>query len=666
MNAAPGTHPSPRELAAFGLGHLDDESRARIEQHVAECSACCQRLRAVPDDTLLARLRSAVTPQDATLAMSEISDVPSSQAIPAELADHPRYRIVRFLGAGGMGVVFQAIHRLMERPVALKLLSRSLTSEQRAVERFRQEVKAAARLAHPNIVAAHDAEQAGDMHFLVMEYVDGVSLAKLVESQGRLPIAHACNFIRQAALGLQHAHERGMVHRDIKPHNLMVTRQGQVKILDFGLARLGRAASPSHDGPVTGQEHQSGSITAVGTMLGTPDYIAPEQIFDSRSADIRSDIYSLGGTFYFLLAGHAPFPQGTLTDKIVSQRESSAPPVRELRDDVPQEVADIVAKMLAKNPAERYQTPAEVAKALARWAKPASSKSRHAAAANRPQQAWQESVGNPKPLADLLEQVLPPISANTRSPLALRTTRSGALRRIPSSAWIGFLGLIVVLTCWMTYRTLNSASDKGPTDDTRAITERNASQQPPVPANSTARARVPHVLYVLPHDDFWYPDYEPVRRKLEEQGWRVSVASSSSGQATPWPDGGGKAVPVDMLLSQVNPTDFDAVVFAGGRQIEFQEQPEPAKVAERLIHGMLSEGRFVAGICRGSAVLATAGVLQDVSATGHSSVREVLENARAKYCDRSVVVSGHIITGRDWTSAAEFAAELVRQIGSDR
>src|SRR5262249_11871361 len=156
----------------------------------------------------------------------------------AALAGHPRYRVLELLGVGGMGAVYKAEHLRMERTVALKVVNRSLTDNPAMVERFTREVKAAAKLAHPNIVTAFDADQAGDTHFLVMEFVEGVSLSRLVAEHGRLPVAEACDYVRQAALGLQHAFARGMVHRDIKPHNLMRTPEGQVKILDFGLARF--------------------------------------------------------------------------------------------------------------------------------------------------------------------------------------------------------------------------------------------------------------------------------------------------------------------------------------------------------------------------------------------------------------------------------------------
>ena len=233
--------------------------------------------------------------------------------LPEELNDHPRYRVVAALGAGGMGAVYRAEHRLMDRPVALKVIRGDLLGNEAMVERFRREVKSAARLAsHPNIVAAYDAEQAGETHMLVMEFIEGTDLARLVDRRGPLPVGEACEYARQAALGLQHAFEDGMVHRDIKPQNLMRTTRGQIKILDFGLARFASEVA-SHAG-----------VTAEGMILGSADYIAPEQIDDPHAADIRADIYSLGCTLYFLLAGRPPFPDGSLIQKLMAHREKTA------------------------------------------------------------------------------------------------------------------------------------------------------------------------------------------------------------------------------------------------------------------------------------------------------------------------------------------------------
>jgi WD40 repeat protein len=289
---------------------------------------------------------------------SDIPATPPAREVPAALVGHPRYRVVQLLGAGGMGAVYKAEHRLMERPVALKVINPNLVDEPAAVERFRREVRTAARLAHPNIVTALDAEQAGNTHFLVMEYVEGTDLAEVVRRKGPLPVAHACAYVRQAALGLQHAYERGMVHRDIKPHNLLLTRQGQVKILDFGLARFAREAGPATP------------LTAVNSMMGTPDYVAPEQANDARSADIRADIYSLGCTLYHLLTGRPPFGHLPLMGKLVAHVQEQPRPVTELRPEVPAEVAAVLERMLAKDPARRYPTPAAVAQALAPFARP--------------------------------------------------------------------------------------------------------------------------------------------------------------------------------------------------------------------------------------------------------------------------------------------------------
>ncbi len=294
---------------------------------------------------------------ETTLPGQPFSGSPTLPGLPRELHDHPRYRVVAILGTGGMGSVYRAEHRLMDRPVALKVIRGDLLGDSTLVERFRREVKAAARLgSHPNVVAAFDAEQAGETHLLVMEFIEGTDLARLVDRRGPLPVGEACEYVRQAALGLQHAFEDGMVHRDIKPQNLMRTTRGQVKILDFGLARFASEVS------------SQGGLTAEGAMLGTINYIAPEQIDDSRSADIRADIYSLGCTLYHLLAGRVPFPDGNLIQKAIAHQESAPVSLAELRADVRPKLARIVERMMAKKPAARFQTPGEVARALAPFA----------------------------------------------------------------------------------------------------------------------------------------------------------------------------------------------------------------------------------------------------------------------------------------------------------
>ncbi len=276
-----------------------------------------------------------------------------------------QYVLLERLGEGGMGQVFKAQHRHMGRVVALKLIRKEKLQSDAAVQRFFAEMRAAAQLSHPNIALAYDAGQAGNTHYLAMEYVEGADLAQLVKDRGPLPVAEACEYVRQAALGLQHAHDKGMVHRDIKPHNLLVTSsdgaggksagaaRAVVKILDMGLARS-----------IQGDFDKQRGLTQQGALIGTPDYLAPEQAVDSRAADIRADLYSLGCTLYFLLAGRPPFQAEMLTQLLLKHQMEEATPVEKLRPDVPAAVAAIVRRLMAKRPEQRFQTPAELAQAL--------------------------------------------------------------------------------------------------------------------------------------------------------------------------------------------------------------------------------------------------------------------------------------------------------------
>src|SRR6185436_16496467 len=219
MSASQLVHPDKDQLIAFGLGKLEIDEAAAIETHLNECSDCCDTLLNLKDDTFIGLLRESADQLTAPFGDGPVAD---QSGIPHELVDHPRYEISDLIGKGGMGLVFKAEHKLMNRTVALKVINQKLVRDEEAVRRFQREVQAAARLAHPNIVAAYDAEQAGNVHFLVMEYVDGVNLSEVIAPGKPLDIATACDYVRQVADGLQHAHTKGMVHRDIKPHNLMV------------------------------------------------------------------------------------------------------------------------------------------------------------------------------------------------------------------------------------------------------------------------------------------------------------------------------------------------------------------------------------------------------------------------------------------------------------
>ena len=357
-------HPSQDQLNAYNLGQLSPEETSAVENHINECEPCCETIISLStDDTFVGLLKEArESPTDQTLDHDSLgaSSFESTETIPRPLAEHPRYEVVSLVGKGGMGRVYQARHRMMDRSVALKVINREWILKPEVIDRFHREVKTAASLDHPNIVTSHDAEQAEDLHFLVMEFVDGVDLSDTVKQRGPLPIAEACDFIRQAAEGLQYAHDRGMVHRDIKPHNLMVTRDKVVKILDFGLASLTPQATP--DEPIS--EDADGNLTIAGAIMGTPDFISPEQALDARKVDGRSDIYSLGATLYHLLSGRVPFAEGSVMHKLKSHAQVEPDSLKTLRNDLPDELVTIVSKMMAKDPDERYLTPRKVADAL--------------------------------------------------------------------------------------------------------------------------------------------------------------------------------------------------------------------------------------------------------------------------------------------------------------
>lgn len=263
-----------------------------------------------------------------------------------------KYKVLSRIGSGGMGQVFLCEHKLMRRRVAVKVLPAAKAQDELARERFYREARAVAALDHPNIVHAYDIDQDDKLHFLVMEYVDGANLQDIVQKQGPLDVPHACHYVRQAALGLDHASHNGIVHRDIKPGNILIDRAGVAKILDMGLARFFN----DEDDPLTAELE--------GNVLGTADYLAPEQAIDSHGVDVRADIYSLGGTFYFLLTGRTPFGDGTVSQKLLWHANRQPKPIGEFRKGVPPDVEAIVFKMMAKSPDERYQTPADVARAL--------------------------------------------------------------------------------------------------------------------------------------------------------------------------------------------------------------------------------------------------------------------------------------------------------------
>jgi serine/threonine protein kinase len=360
-------HIDQNELEDYVLGKLPDVRDADIENHLIQCASCRNAAATVRTGDSLLRLLSSAYTNSAPLdrnsdpsvpPRSQFDGTPSSSSrsindvrsltideetipVPVELQNHPRYRVLRFIGHGGMGQVWLAEHLIMGRLVAIKLVRSDLTSRSELRERFQRELKSVARLHHPHIAIAYDAEEVGHSLFWVMEWIEGHSLIELLRS-GPLPIAKACEIAIGIARGLEHAHRHGLVHRDVKPSNIMISIDGVAKLLDFGLV----AATD-----------QSQAITSHGLLMGTPDYIAPEQAEDPRNTTARSDIYSLGCTLYHALSGHVPFQADSTLKKIDGHRFLKPPKIVGL----PSSLNSVLDRMISKAPCDRYVNMSEVA-----------------------------------------------------------------------------------------------------------------------------------------------------------------------------------------------------------------------------------------------------------------------------------------------------------------
>ncbi len=357
LNQTP-QHPANEELAAFALGK-EVANAETIAEHVANCARCETLIAKTPRDTFLAILNKAKPGESLTGAYAPKTNPPAADELPEELRQQTKYTFLKKLGGGGMGVVYLAEHNLMKRKVAVKLIPPELIGNPAVRERFLQEVVSAAALEHPNVVRAYSAEEFGPHMLFEMEFVDGKDLGAVVKSKGPLPVNFAVNYIRQAAQALQQGMLKGLVHRDIKPGNLMLTRAGSVKVADFGLAKFSRESEKGRDR----------SLTGANAMMGTPDYMAPEQARNAKTADIRADIYSLGCTFFYLLTGQPPFAGESIADLILKHWDDARPDVGLLRNDVPAELSQYIQRMMAKEPADRPQTPKEVVDWLAKFAK---------------------------------------------------------------------------------------------------------------------------------------------------------------------------------------------------------------------------------------------------------------------------------------------------------
>ena len=400
--------PTEAFLVSLGQAQLLDEAQ------LADVRSWVEEYR--PDPPLLAKeltRRGLLTP-------FQVKEIYKGRAKELTIGS---YQLVDLLGEGGMGRVFKAKHLRLGRDVALKVIRKEKLSNPVAVGRFRQEIHAAAQLSHPNVVMAFDAEEAeGGGLCLSMEYVEGTDLTKLIRANGPMPIPMACDAIRQAAIGLQHAFERGMVHRDVKPSNLLLTPRGQVKVLDLGLALL-------HEPNFAGGENAN-RVTQEGFVLGTPDFLAPEQAQNPTGVDIRADVYALGATLYYLVTGRVPYEGATPTEKMLKHVTEPPPSVLKYLPGAPPQLDQLIAWIMAKRPEDRPQTPAQVAMALTPFC-PVQQGSYPMPAAPMP-----SSMGYALPPQAMARPVLPaqPAAMNTipSQPPAMRAAAPPAFPAMPA------------------------------------------------------------------------------------------------------------------------------------------------------------------------------------------------------------------------------------------
>ena len=389
-----------------------------------------------------------------------------------------KYKLIEMLGRGGMGGVFLAHHTMMNRRVALKVVSKQIAQDQAALEQFLTEARAIAALDHPNIVRAYNVDCEEGRYYLVMEYVEGKNLQQLVEEEGPLDFSKVADYIRQAADGLAHAHQHNLVHCDIKPANLLVTQEGVVKILDLGLARL--AASPAE------KEKQTDP-----RIVGTVDYQAPEAAMGNQKVDGRADIYSLGCTMFFLLTGKPPFGEGALHERIVKHQTQPPPDIASLRPGTPKDLAAICRKMMAKKPADRFQSAEELSKLLARW-RPAQPKLRKAV----PLEESESPQTEPSPKASSpIEQTDTAGSVSTAKPaekdlsISKGTGAKGSVgTQLPAWVWIAggaaavvILGLAIALLVIFGTSSEPSTQAKAKKKPLTVRVEEEESFKPPIP-----------------------------------------------------------------------------------------------------------------------------------------------------------------------------------------
>lgn len=604
-------HPNQRQLARFLNGDLSAKNQAVMEQHLKKCNQCVARLSSVESDTLGDRLLEVGTYYDQSVASQKDATLDA-------LMDHDRYELLEHIGSGGMGDVYRARQRSMDRPVAIKVLKQSLFENDRAVARFHNEIKVAAKLNHPNIVHSYDAEVSKGLNLLVMELVEGDKLSDVVEERGPFNSAAAAKIGVEIAEGLKYASQQGMIHRDIKPQNIMLQPNQNLKITDFGLAKF-----------VLGEtEDTDGSLTLEGEVFGTPDYIAPEQIRDSGSADHRSDIYSLGCTLYFALTGHPPFAGFSVGEKLAGHLEKNATPLSELKPSLDQGLSAAIEKMMHKNPDNRFQSYDEISKAL----------------------------------ANVLDG---PLLAHSTLENSQATSTSGTgLQLSHTSRRLALVGGPIVVAMalwffgWIPIPFLNT-------------------NDPPNSREGKIKFAV-----VIPSRNAFHPEIEEITKSIAnyknaeleyiaDQAGRVKFSSKKR-------DAEPQRINVSRTLDKLDASDFDAVIFTGGWDGNSSADTvyafDPALNADAKVFAgsMMANRKPVGSICGGTVVLANAGLIRGKNVANCRYISdEIKENSggiwteKPRRDDQAVTVNdGLLVTGGNYINGPE-VIRLMMQLAEE-
>lgn len=602
-------HPCEADLAAYGRGQCDDGLEQEIERHILQCETCCQTLLSIPDDPLLERLGQRVATCDTDPAVGGVAPEtdagsllphPSIEIAELEslLRDHPKYKLVRRLGEGGMGVVYQAQHRIMDRMVALKVISPRMLRHPDAQSRFQREVQISAKLNHPNIVPAFDADQIGENLCLVSEYFEGESLDQIID-RGPVDVARACDMVCQAAKGLSHAHHNGLIHRDVKPQNILVSESGQVKVVDFGLASYSEPDHPEHRG-----------LTSEGVIVGTPDYLSPEQIRES-SVDHRADIYSLGCTLYHLLAGSPPYAGSSRVEKLAHHLQSTPESLAAKRADVSAALDACVSKMMAKDPDHRFQTADEVVTTLRGCS----------------------SDGTAALPPTIITRDRPPIAARRK-----RTQSARVSRYLISGIAVLVLGTLAVSSIPSLWNW--SGEESGTSEKTLA-----ALQQ-----------RKWEILAVIP------PNPLPRDRELIYSAigrLRLDCQLTSTSTTTSVKDV-HRVIPLD----QADPQNYDAVVFFGPSQNIATELNQPQAKAEidRILNRVHANNQPYGSLGTGVWTLGQLEALRgkQIADCKHTTATFKRESGAQWLSNETVVTDGNFVSGTNTRDAAPFLIALLQ------